>query len=192
MSSQKLHLYREVAKVLSPLKALVDQLVQFYPKLLHQLLGEEEESRYIPLVQFIDTDINNVIQEISKISIEIANKLNEGEENRTVAEEIGEIRIKNHLQSVFDRLHDCATSMQVIKKTVPGVLVEGSDGEQKPFDIHRNAWRRMMDSSKGGNENAQVHVARVVNSLQDFWSSIGWMMSGLGVVEDELRRDPVH
>ena len=76
MSSQKLHLYREVAKVLSPLKALVDQLVQFYPKLLHQLLGEEEESRYIPLVQFIDTDINNVIQEISKISLEIADKLN--------------------------------------------------------------------------------------------------------------------
>ena len=192
MSSQKLHLYREVAKILSPLKALVDQLVQLYPTLLHQLLEEREESRYIPLVEFIDIDINNVFHDISKINSEIADKLNKGEKNRTVPEEIGEIRIKDNLESVFGCLKDCTNSMREIKGSVPVVMVKGIDGEPKLFDIHRKAWRELMDSSKGGDENAQVHVARVVDGLQDFWSSIGFVLSALGVVEDELRRDPVH
>ena len=202
MTDFQAELYTDVTGILAPLKTLLDQLVKQYSKLSHQLLGEREPTQYVPVIDFIRNDIYNVMKGISMINYEFADKLNDREQTRkwnerwenrrSDSEEMGEMRVMDHLDIVFQLSHSCVTSLEEVQKNLPGAQMVGGDGDEKPIDIDRGFWEKTRNLSKEGDEMAKAREARVICALQDFWLDIGRMIASLGVVEDELRRDPVH
>ena len=154
---QGLQLRRVVTDILPPLKTLVDQMVKDFSRLSHQLFRETEESRYISIISIFETDINCVTQAISKMSLEMVERLTQGEEvNGTFTGDLGETRINTHMQNIFNHLQSCTHSLVGVKQILS--LDIGSDGE-KPVDISRITWRGLVDSSRGENESAQMHAA---------------------------------
>ena len=99
---QGLQLRRVVTDILPPLKTLVDQMVKDFSRLSHQLFRETEESRYISIISIFETDINCVTQAISKMSLEMVERLTQGEVNGTFIGDLGEMRVKIHMQNIFN------------------------------------------------------------------------------------------
>ena len=173
--------YRQILHGMLPKqKALVAQLDKLFLKFGHQIFDEREEHKYVPVKDIVD-EINTVQYELYELEEDYRQQGETLLERGSFAASVGESRMMTNLEIVFESLRETfPTQLMQLMSNIPFADVRDRDIDRKFWDI----------AKKEKKEETKARVRIAINARKNCRETLDKCHQSLGVVEDELPRDP--
>ena len=189
----------DIKVLVEPMQKAITNLTKHYTTLSHQVLGDLDPHRYIPVITFITEEVNDILLELIRLVdkertkiLENRNATRRGMDRwqiRMNREECGERIINCNFENIYECVCNCDENLREFQDYVPKENVLHVDGIAMPIDIDRNLWTICRVLSKDGDKKAGEEEAKVLKALDDFWKEVGNMLTSMAVVEEEMRRN---
>ena len=170
-----------VNDMLPNMERLVVKLNKLFIKFIHEVIHEENESRYIPVKDIVDLEMNPVLAKLQHTEHDYEatadNLITRGRFMPTT----GESRMVQNLLQIFLILGKTFQKhMETLMSNIPFVNKDNRD-----FD--RKYWKKAVSTMTGDDE---LRVERAYKAMRDCKETIETCLRKIGVVERELVLDP--